>query len=131
MKIEHIGEPELEFGGGGRHVDVRFGLMDFGPLDRGTVHAPSDVKVGVIGTTETVEGVTRWLDLCGNGVGAKISRQPNLFPRFPGFSRSGPFGVDMVLDDQLRGVIPHRSIVRLVSAPATPGLVEDAVSLFI
>ncbi len=32
MRIDHLQEPELEFGLG-QHVDIRFGIMDYGPLD--------------------------------------------------------------------------------------------------
>ena len=35
MKADFLHEPELEFGNGCRHVDVRFGLMHYGPLDAG------------------------------------------------------------------------------------------------
>src|SRR5258708_35873824 len=40
MKAEFLDEPELEFGHGGRHVDIRFGLMSFGPLDIGSPRRP-------------------------------------------------------------------------------------------
>jgi hypothetical protein len=132
MKIEHLHEPELEFGGGGRHVDIRFGLMDFGPLDRGSVRAPSDIKVGIVGTPETVEGVTLWLRHCGGGVAAKKSRQPNLFPHFPGFSRQSAFGVDLILDDQLRGIVQPRSIAaRVLAKSDSVDPLEAAVGLFL
>jgi len=39
-EILHIAEPELEFGGGGRHLDIRFGLMDHGPFDAAHPEAP-------------------------------------------------------------------------------------------
>lgn len=35
MKADFFHEPELEFGNGCRHIDVRFGLTHFGPLDAG------------------------------------------------------------------------------------------------
>ena len=41
MKTEFLVEPELEFGNGGQHIDVRFGIMQHGPLDRGISSAPS------------------------------------------------------------------------------------------
>ena len=78
-------EPELEFAAGGRHLDVRFGLLNYGPLDRDSLRARREIKVGMIGTAETIEGLQRWLGKCAAGVDAKESRQPNLFPRFPGF----------------------------------------------
>ena len=32
MKTEFFHEPELEFGTG-RHIDIKFGLMNYGPFD--------------------------------------------------------------------------------------------------
>ena len=33
MMTELLNEPELEFGGGFRQIDIRFGIMSYGPLD--------------------------------------------------------------------------------------------------
>lgn len=41
MKLSHLTEPPLEFGGAMRHVNIRFGLMDYGPFDAGMEGAPS------------------------------------------------------------------------------------------
>ncbi len=131
MRIEHLPEPELEFANGNRHVDIRFGLMDFGPLDRGTVRAPGDIKVGIVGTSETIEGVTRWLERCKDGIEAKPSRQPNLFPRFPGFSRDTPFEADLLLDAQFHGVVSPRSVLGVVARAEKAGAVDEAVELFV
>jgi hypothetical protein len=62
VRIEFLHEPELEFGAGGQHIDIRFGLLHNGPLDLRTGRAPAEIKVGIVGTTETVEGMARWLE---------------------------------------------------------------------
>jgi hypothetical protein len=131
MRIEHLAEPELEFAGGQRHVDVRFGIMTYGPLDRDDVRAPRDIKIGIVGTPETVEGVARWLERCRGGLDARPSRQPNLFPRFPGFSRASPFGADLVLDQRFRREIRPREVVGIVGRATAPGAVDDAVEMFV
>ena len=46
MNIDFIDEPDLEFGGGGHHIDVRFGIMQHGPLDRGAPTSPAQLRVG-------------------------------------------------------------------------------------
>ena len=33
MRARILEEPELEFGNGGRHVDPRTGISDYGPVD--------------------------------------------------------------------------------------------------
>lgn len=80
--VFHIDEPELEFGGGGRHLDIRFGLMDYGPFDFLHSGVPRCIRVGIIGSAETLEGTARWIDLCSGGVQARESQQPNLFRLF-------------------------------------------------
>ena len=56
MNIDFIDEPDLEFGGGGHHVDVRFGIMQHGPLDRGAPTSPAQLRVGIVGSEETMRG---------------------------------------------------------------------------
>ena len=70
MKIEHLPEPELEFGGGGRHLDIRFGLMRHGPLDAGSATAPGDLRLGIVGTQDTIAGIVQWLEQCRGSIAA-------------------------------------------------------------
>jgi hypothetical protein len=87
FRAEILTEPLLEFGGNGREIDIRLGLMRHGPLepDRAT-----KVRLGIIGTAETVQGFERFLDRCKVGIEAKQSRQPNLFQRTPMRLMTGP-----------------------------------------
>jgi len=65
--------------------------MNYGVLDYGEAASPRNVTVGIVGTTATVDSLRRWIDACSQGVSAKPSRQPHLFPRFPGFGQDGAF----------------------------------------
>lgn len=129
MRVERLPEPELEFGGGGRHVDIRFGLMQFGPLDRGSATAPGHIKVGLVGTPETMDGVTRWLEQCRAGLVAKDSHLVNLFPPFPGCS--AVFGVDLVLDPSLRAAVQPRAIQEMLERTSARDAVDAGVELFL
>jgi len=100
MNIDFLTEPELEFGDS-RHIDIKFGLMNYGPLDYAHPVAPKQIRLGIVGTNETVEGVVAWLERCRGEVPAKPSKQPNLFPRFPGFDTDTCFRCSLVLQDQL------------------------------
>jgi len=86
MKVSFFHEPELEFGNGGTHVDMRYGMTQHGPLDLGEISSPRQLRVGLIGTEETIASIRQWLDRCRGGIAAKQSRLSNLFPPFPGFS---------------------------------------------
>src|SRR5689334_9707490 len=107
MRTEFISEPELEFGAG-RHIDIRFGLMNYGPLDYASRLAPRQIKLGVIGTPETVEKVQVWLDRCRQEIAAKPSKLSNLFCRFPGFNDDVAFRASLILEPRLQRTIPER-----------------------
>lgn len=114
MKATLLSEPELEFGGSGRHVDVRFGLSMFGPLDK-EWSAANRIRVGVVGTSETIEGVRQWIERCRNEIPAKASKYPHLFPAFPGLSEESPFSAQLVSDSRLERSIAPREINRLIN----------------
>jgi len=130
MKAEFLDEPELEFGHGGRHVDIRFGLMSFGPLDVGSPRRPQDISVAIIGTGETIDGMSRWFEVCRKELPAKDSPRPNLFPRFPGFDKTTPFQAKLALDPTLQGRIHQRDLDRVIAGP-TDRLIADSVELFL
>lgn len=132
MKIDFIHEPELEFGTD-RHVDIRFGLMNYGPLDRFNSIAPKEIKLGIVGTPETVEGVHQWLEKCRAGIDAKKSSHPNLFPRFPGFGADTNLTADLVLDSQLQKTILPKKFTDLIknTEMSRSQKIEEAVDMFL
>lgn len=109
MKIDFIEEPELEFGGMRRHADIRSGLSAYGPLDAPD-GAVRKIRVGFVGTQQTIDGVQRWLERCRSGITAKASRQPNLFPDFPGFGKNSPFKAELETDPSLVRVLSARDL---------------------
>jgi hypothetical protein len=112
VKLHHIDEPELEFAGAGRHIDIRHGLTEHGPLDRGLPSAPQIVRVGVVGIAKDVELLRTWFDHCRAGIDAKRSKRTTLFVGFPGFGGNGTF-CDFIVDDRLTDKISgtdHRNI---------------------
>src|SRR5258708_4918088 len=113
MKLQHLPEPELEFAHGGRHVDIRFGLMTHGPLDRQASGDPRLIKLGVVGTAESAQGLLSWLDRCRSEVTAKESRYPNLFPRFPGFRAESAFHAEIECDARMQRKVPLKEFIQL------------------
>jgi hypothetical protein len=109
MRGIFIDEPELEFGSAGRHIDIRHGLIEHGPLDRGTGQAPQNVRVGVIGAAADIERFDEWLDGCRNGVEAKASQRRTLFVEFPGFGEGRPL-CDFLRGERLSDVIAPRDV---------------------
>lgn len=130
MKIEFLDEPELEFGAD-KHVDIRFGLRNYGPLDFQEPDSPKQINVGIVGTREDIEGVEAWLDKCRSGIPAKESAQPNLFSDFPGFTRSGNLKCTLYTSASLQRDISPREFMRLKNAKSVSLTVEQGVKLFL
>ena len=130
MKTEFFHEPELEFGID-RHIDIKFGLMNYGPFDFDNPLAPKEIKLGIVGTPETIEGVAGWLEKCRTGISAKPSKRPNLFPRFPGFGGEMSLCADFVLDDQLQRPIPQNYFDELCQGPKTDEVLQKITQLYL
>jgi len=114
MRAELLIEPELEFGAG-RHVDIRFGLKNYGPVTFDDRTAPKQINVGLVGTAQTIEGVKDWLSHCRNGIPAKPSKKPNLFPAFPGFGLDSCFRAEWVNSPKLESIITARELDEIMT----------------
>lgn len=131
MNVTLLPEPELQFGNNGRHVDIRFGIRNSGPLVHGDPLAPSEIRVGLIGTPQTIQGLKDWLELCRVGLPAKASRKPHLFPAFPGFNKESCFACDLVVTEKLERPINPRQFNELIQSKSRDDAARLAVDLFI
>lgn len=127
FRLDVLDEPLLEFGGGGRSIDPRMGLMEFGPLQPGT---GDKVRLAVIGTAETVEGFERFVDRCRTGIAADSGRLTNLRPHFPGLGNANPFRCAFEVEAGARTVLPRRDIERILKERDNDAAVRAAVDLF-
>lgn len=128
MNFTHflLDEPQLEFGDGGRHIDPRFGLCRYGPLQ---TFAGDHLTVGLIGTAETVEGFERWMTRITRGIAGSSTKQPNLFPPFPGLRDQNPFRCSFEVSPTARRVLPLRQIGQIISTKGHSEAVGKAASL--
>lgn len=131
MKLDVLTEPELEFGAGGRHVDIRFGVMHHGPFDAGTDRAPTRIRLGLIGKPSNLEGVRGWLETCRQAIAAKPSPKRNLFPRFPGFNAEAGFRSTLTLEPTLERSLSPRTIEEIAGRSQGNTLVREVVALFL
>lgn len=79
ISVEYLQEPKLQFGKYFEHQDTKTGLAEFGPFGKNVpgLH-PSEIKLGFIGTRETIAGAKEWLEECGSEIeseNAKVIRQ--------------------------------------------------------
>jgi hypothetical protein len=65
IEISHLTEPKLQFGEYFEHEDTKTGLAEFGPFGKNVkgLH-PAEIKLGFIGTRETIEGAKEWIEEC-------------------------------------------------------------------
>jgi hypothetical protein len=130
MKAIFIHEPELEFGHG-RHIDIRFGIANHKPLDYTDALAPKAIRLGIVGTERNISDLRSWLDMCAQGIEAKISHQPNLFPRFPGFGADSPFDAKFVFDARLERQISTRDLPKSVDLKGYNKFITDLADTYI
>src|SRR4051812_28473162 len=98
VDCRYLAEPLLVFGDGGLHVDpkagiARFGPRSFAPTRHGRQH-PSTVRVGFIGTAETVDKSHAWLQQNAEGVDGDAKH-----PEFPGYDSDRGFFSKLEFDD--------------------------------
>lgn len=130
FRLQHVHEPLLEFGGEARHVDVRFGLMEHGPVDF-TMERTKTISLAVVGSARTADGFREWLARSEGGFPAKESKQPNLFVNFPGSGITGPFRCWFEVEDRCTRVIPASRITEIATEQRDDVAVELAVKSFI
>jgi len=83
--IEVFDEPELEFGAEIRHIDIRFGIMNYGPLDVGSESAPigfGSAQLGHLRLSKVLSG--GWI-LAGKRFLPKKAISPTYSPVSPVF----------------------------------------------
>lgn len=129
MKIDFFEEPELEFGVG-LHVDIRYGIMNCGPVDFNSSLAPKEIHLGLVGNNETVEGVHNWLEKCTGEIPAKKSQKPNLFPRFPGFAPDVGFHSSVVMDTTLNRSVRQADLDALLKIGSVNQVIKETSNLF-
>jgi hypothetical protein len=109
MKLQMVEEPRLAFHENNMHVDIRAGLSAFGAFDKGSVSVPIPIRLGVIGTTATVDGVRDWLERCKNGVASDEEKLTRLRPAFPGMTHQ-VFGTSLELSDTATRTITRHEL---------------------
>ncbi|MCK2238239.1 MULTISPECIES: hypothetical protein [unclassified Crossiella] len=122
MQAEVLDEPELEFGGAGRHIDPRFGISNYGPADLGSDEAPRAIRVGLIGPADQLGGIRTWLERCREPIAAKDDRYPHLFPSFPGCDIDCGLHTTLVFSDRNTRAISDRSLRAIGSATGAQSL---------
>src|ERR1700752_3700242 len=130
MKLELLQpEPDLEFGDGGKCPDMRFGIGHYGAFDFRNPGGPRQIKLGFVGTEETTELLTGWLERCRQKIPPKPSNQPRPDPPFPGWAPSHSFHSTLIwnADEFRRVTIP----LDLSRGKSFNRIIEEVVALYV
>jgi len=103
--------------------------MHHGPIDLDSPSRPSQINVGVVGSSESIEGFCKWLESCRRGVDAKASKQPNLFPCFPGCDQETGLRTDLLTPQNLQATLNKAEVAKLAKLPSLKQRTEFAVEL--
>lgn len=128
FKAHIFDEPMLEFGDGGQHCDPRQGLREFGPLQPkwGDV-----VRVGVIGTEDTVGGFTEFLAETARGIESDNKQLINLNPDFPGLGNQNPFRCKFEVPGGATATLSRRQVNAIKEIGRHDQAVRHAVELIV
>jgi hypothetical protein len=126
FKAHVFDEPMLEFGDGGQHSDPRQGLREYGPLQP---RSGDVVRVGVIGTDDTVAGFTEFLAETARGIESGNKQLINLNPDFPGLGNQNPFRCKFEVPDGATATISRRQVNEITGIGRHDEAVRHAVEL--
>ena len=98
IEIDYLIEPKLQFGKYFEHQDTKTGLAEFGPFGKNIegLH-PSEIRVGFIGTRETIQGTKDWITECGSEIESENAKQ--VHEKLKEFGENDLFGAGVFDDD--------------------------------
>lgn len=98
IEIEYLPEPKLQFGDYFEHEDTKTGLAEFGPFGKNVIGLhPSEIRIGFIGTRETISGAREWVEQCGSPI--ECENKKNITPKASSSEEGGLFGDGLFDDD--------------------------------
>lgn len=153
--IDRLEEPVLQFGSYFEHQDAKTGIAATGPfgLNEAGLH-PSDIKLGFIGTRETVDGAKEWIRTCQSPIesgniqiigqrstqGMQTLFEPPEETRtriskilnrdFIGFNRESAWECAFLMNDRWDRIIPTRELERVLKIADKQIRILELVKLF-
>lgn len=95
MSCQYLDEPLLCFADGNQHIDPKLGIFKFGPKSyKPRKGHPSTVRVGFIGSAETIDAAKQWMETNADGVSGESK-----YTNFPGFNSDRGFFSELVFED--------------------------------
>jgi hypothetical protein len=125
----HIDEPALTFGDGKRYIDPKKGLVAYGPcLYENRRAIASSIRVGIVGTKETIEQCKEWTQKIQSEIPAK-KENSTLFQKFPGFTKI--FGCELQVLEECIELILQDEVKAVLNVIDYQQRVREAANLFV
>ncbi len=102
---KYLAEPQLLFADGGECVDPQLGISTFGPESFGSSRHPSKIRIGFIGSAETIGASKEWLGRVSAGISENEGEQP-----FPGMRLDRGFFCDLSFSSDWDEVLTQTEI---------------------
>lgn len=129
FKSIFIKEPYLTFGDGKRYIDPKKGLLAYGPcLYENRRAISSSIRVGIIGSRETINQCQQWLQRLEGEIPAK-KENSRLFQQFPGFTKI--FGCELRVLNECMETVTSEEVKRVLDVQRYKQRVREAANLFI
>lgn len=109
IKSQYFPEPPLLFAEKREHIDPKYGLSCFGPYSRHDPDKhPASVKVGFIGSSESIATSQEWISRMAEGV---MGNQ--LHVSFPGYTKEVAFGSELYFHPNWNATITRAELEAL------------------
>lgn len=103
---------------------------DYGPVDPGAADVPRAIRVGLIGPSDQLDGLRRWLESCREPIAAKVEKYRHLFPGFSRCDTGLGLHTALVFSDRNARVISSRDLRAVETADDQPAALIKAVSVY-
>lgn len=158
IKLEYFDEPKLQFGHYFEYEDAKTGLAEYGPfgINIPGLH-PSQIKLGFIGTRDTVSGAQEWISKCSapiesenikkldNGkrmdgdslfahpeenIPQRVRYEKILNRDFVGFGSDTPFSCEFLMNERWNKYLLPREIEAALKISDKQQRIQELVELF-
>jgi hypothetical protein len=95
IRSQYLEEPCLLFAHGKEHIDPKQGILQFGPRSFFPEKKhPATVRVGIIGTADTIENARKWIEKSAGGI-----KGDDEYIDFPGYRKDRGFLSELIFDN--------------------------------
>jgi hypothetical protein len=125
IRCQYLEEPPLRFADGGEHIAPKLGISHFGPKSyKPPKRHPFLVRVGIIGTAETIEKTKQWIEKNSEGVQGDQEH-----PDFLGYREDRGFFSKLLFDEDWIEQLTHSEIEDVLSVRPARVRFEEVLTL--